>query len=79
MGNSEVFSVHIPLSDVAQPEHKPQIDLDTLIQEVELASRQPGVTVLIHGDHGLNQKQRSSRHNPAQFDHSRSNHSMNPR
>jgi hypothetical protein len=57
MGNSEVLSVHIPLSDVAQTEGGLQIDLDKLIQEVDWALREPGMTVLIHGGPGLNQKQ----------------------
>ncbi|HZW95135.1 MAG TPA: hypothetical protein VFF64_19455 [Candidatus Eremiobacteraceae bacterium] len=56
IANSEVVSVHFAPSHVSQPEHEPQIDLDKLVQDVDWALRRPGMTVLIHGDIGLNQK-----------------------
>ncbi|MGB2602246.1 MAG: hypothetical protein WBC78_01535 [Candidatus Sulfotelmatobacter sp.] len=56
IANAEVVSVHFVPSHVSQPEHEPQIDFEKLVQEVDWALRRPGMTVLIHGDIGLNQK-----------------------
>jgi hypothetical protein len=53
MANSETLSVHLPLADIAQPKREPQIDLDKLIPELDWALREPGATVLVHGDLAL--------------------------